>query len=42
MRDKTSIKFEIPLPCARIPARIEATGPYAVMVAGIVAALLRG
>jgi hypothetical protein len=39
MRDKPSIKFEIPVPWATTPACIEAKGSYAVLVAGIVAAI---
>lgn len=37
MRDRPLIKFEIPVPWATIPARIEARGIHAVVVAGIVA-----
>ena len=36
MRHKPSISFEIPLPWAATPVRIEASGDQAVIVAGIV------
>jgi hypothetical protein len=39
MREKSSIKFEIPLPWASAPARIEACGRHAVVVAGTVAVI---
>ncbi len=40
MREKSSIKFEIPVPWATRPACIEAKGGHAVLVAGIVAFIL--
>lgn len=40
MREKSSIKFEIPVPWASGPACIEACGRYAVIVAGIVAVII--
>jgi hypothetical protein len=40
MRHKSSISFEIPLPWSATPARIEASGTQAVIVAGIVAIVM--
>ena len=40
MRDRSSIKFELPVPWAAAPAYIEASGRLAVIVAGIVAVLI--
>lgn len=40
MREKSSIKFEIPVPWAAKPALIKAKGSHAVLVAGIVAVIL--
>jgi hypothetical protein len=40
MREKSSIKFEIPVPWANAPACIEARGRHAVAVAGAVAVIL--
>jgi uncharacterized integral membrane protein len=39
MRNTSKIKIEIPLPWGATPVRIEASGRYAVVVAGIVAVL---
>jgi hypothetical protein len=40
MRDKSSIKFQIPVPWANSPACIEACGRHAVTVAGTVAVII--
>ena len=40
MHEKSSIKFEIPVPWANSPARIEARGRHALIVAGIVAVII--
>ncbi|MFI0849384.1 hypothetical protein [Mesorhizobium sp. IMUNJ 23232] len=40
MRERSSIKFEIPVPWAAAPASIEASGRHAVFVAGIVAVII--
>lgn len=39
MREKSSIKFKIPVPWASAPACIEACGRHAVVVAGAVAVI---
>ena len=40
MREESSIRFEIPVPWAAAPIRIEATGRHAVAVAGIIATII--
>jgi len=40
MREKSSIKFEIPVPWASVPVCITASGRHAVVVAGTVAVII--
>jgi len=40
MRDKPTIRFEIPLPWAERPASIQASGPLAVLIAALSAILI--
>ena len=40
MREKSSIKFEIPVPWASAPACITASGRHAVIVAGTVTVII--